>query len=186
MPLIKTEFPGLYVFEPVVFEDNRGYFFESYNHKIFAAEGLDFKWLQDNQSRSSYGTVRGLHYQLPPHAQTKLVRALTGTIWDVVVDLRKGSPTFGKVFGIELSADNKKQLLIPRGFAHGFSVISETADFSYKCDNYWNKASEGGIKLDDSVLNIDWRIPADKVVISEKDKHNPSFAECLNTFVFEG
>jgi dTDP-4-dehydrorhamnose 3,5-epimerase len=186
MPLNKTEFPGLYVFEPIVFEDNRGYFFESYNQKIFAAEGLNFSWVQDNQSRSSYGTIRGLHYQLPPHAQTKLVRALSGVILDVVVDLRKGSPTYTKVFSIELSGENKKQMLIPKGFAHGFAVLSETAEFYYKCDEYWNRASEGGIMLNDPRLKIEWKIPADKIIISEKDRLNPPFEQCINNFVFEG
>ncbi len=186
MPFHKTELPGLYVFEPVVYADSRGYFFESYNRRTFAEEGLNFSCVQDNQSLSGYGTIRGLHYQLPPHAQTKLVRALSGVILDVVVDLRKGSPAYGKVFSIELSAENKKQLLIPKGFAHGFAVLSETADFFYKCDEYWNKASEGGIMLNDPILNIDWRIPEDKIIISEKDKLNPSFEKCVNNFVFEG
>src|ERR1700754_3661951 len=128
MPFVETGLPGLVVFEPMVFEDSRGFFYESYNEKIFGGQGISTKFVQDNQSRSSYGVIRGLHYQMPPFAQAKLVRALVGTILDVAVDIRKGSPTYGKSFAIELSADNKKQLLVPKGFAHGYSVISETAE----------------------------------------------------------
>jgi dTDP-4-dehydrorhamnose 3,5-epimerase len=186
MPFVETGFPGLFIFEPLVFEDSRGYFYESYNEKIFAAQGIHLKFVQDNQSRSAYGVIRGLHYQLPPFAQTKLVRALAGTILDVAVDIRKGSPTYGKSFSIELSAENKKQLFIPAGFAHGFSVLSETAEVSYKCDQFYNKASEGGILYNDPVLKIDWKIPADKAIVSDKDLQNPDFANCVNTFVFEG
>ena len=136
MPIIKTGIPGLLIFEPAVFEDSRGYFFESYNEKVFAAEGIDIKFVQDNQSKSAYGVIRGLHYQLNPHAQTKLVRVLSGSILDVVVDIRKSSPTYGRVFSIELSAENKKQILVPKGFAHGFSVLSKTAEVLYKCDAF--------------------------------------------------
>lgn len=186
MPFVETGIPGLLIFEPLVFEDSRGYFYESYNEKIFAAQGINLKFVQDNQSRSTYGVIRGLHYQLPPFAQTKLVRALAGAILDVAVDIRKGSPTYGKSFAIELSAENKKQLLIPAGFAHGFSVLSETAEVSYKCDQFYNKASEGGILYNDPVLKIDWKIPADKALVSDKDLQNPGFANCVNTFVFEG
>ncbi|MEP7254941.1 MAG: dTDP-4-dehydrorhamnose 3,5-epimerase [Ferruginibacter sp.] len=185
MPFIKTGFPGLFIFEPAVFEDSRGYFFESYNEKKFEAEGIDLKFVQDNQSKSSYGVIRGLHYQLEPHAQTKLVRALSGNILDVVVDIRKGSPMYGKVFLMELSADNKKQLLIPKGFAHGFSVLSKTAEVLYKCDALYNKESEGGIIYNDPGLNIDWMLPADKAIISEKDMEFPSILNCKNNFVFE-
>lgn len=184
MPFIKTEFPGLLIFEPVVYGDSRGHFFESYNEKVFAAESINMKFVQDNQSRSSQGVIRGLHYQLNPHAQTKLVRALSGNILDVVVDIRKGSPAYGKVFSIELSAENKKQLFIPAGFAHGFSVLSETAEVLYKCSTYYNKESEGGILYNDPVLNIDWKIPAGAAVVSGKDLENPSFANCKNNFVF--
>lgn len=184
MPFTKTEFPGLLIFEPVVYGDSRGHFFESYNEKVVAAEGIHMKFVQDNQSRSSHGVIRGLHYQLNPHAQTKLVRALSGNILDVVVDIRKGSPAFGKVFSTELSAENKKQLFIPAGFAHGFSVLSETAEVLYKCSAYYNKESEGGILYNDPVLNIDWKIPSGTEVVSGKDLENPSFANCKNNFVF--
>src|SRR6185436_19700472 len=149
MPFITTELPGLLVFEPKVFEDSRGYFFESYNENIFQQQGIQCRFVQDNQSSSSYGVIRGLHYQLNPHAQTKLVRVLEGSILDVVVDIRKGSPSFGQVFVVELSAENKKQLLIPKGFAHGFSVLSETAIVFYKCDAFYQRESEKGIRFDD-------------------------------------
>ncbi len=185
MAFIKTAFPGLVIFEPTVIKDSRGYFFESYNEKLFEANGIQARFVQDNQSKSSYGVIRGLHYQLNPYAQTKLVRALSGIILDVVVDIRKGSPTFGKVFSIELSAENCMQLLIPKGFAHGFSVLSETAEVMYKCDEFYNKGSEAGIIYNDAALNIDWNIPADKAVISEKDLVQPSFLNCKNNFSFE-
>jgi dTDP-4-dehydrorhamnose 3,5-epimerase len=185
MAFIKTDFPGLIIIEPTVFKDSRGYFFESYNEKQFAAEGIDIRFVQDNQSKSSYGVIRGLHYQLAPHAQTKLIRALSGTILDVVVDIREGSPTYGKTFSLELSAANNKQLLVPKGFAHGFSVLSETAEVIYKCDAFYNKGSEAGILYNDAALNIDWGIPADKAIISEKDLVHPSIVNCKNNFVFE-
>jgi dTDP-4-dehydrorhamnose 3,5-epimerase len=185
MPFIETDFPGLIIFEPAVFEDNRGYFFESYNDKVFEQMEIG-PFLQDNQSHSKYGVIRGLHYQLAPNAQAKLVRVLNGTILDIAVDIRRGSPTFGKTFSIELSADNKKQLYIPGGFAHGFSVLSESADVLYKCDSFYNKESEGGIVYNDAELNIDWKIPADKVIVSPKDLLNPSFATCRNNFEFHG
>lgn len=184
MPFIKTDFPGLLIFEPKVFEDSRGYFFESYNENIAKAEGIDIRFVQDNQAMSSYGVVRGLHYQLAPYAQTKFIRVLSGSILDVVVDIRKGSPTYGKVFTIELSAANKLQLLIPKGFAHGYSVTSPTAEVFYKCDTFWNKESEGGISLKDPTLNIDWEIPEAAMIISEKDTLYPGIEECRNNFVF--
>ena len=183
MPFIDTDFPGLIIFEPAVFEDDRGYFFESYNDRVFEDMNIG-PFVQDNQSHSKYGVIRGLHYQLDPNAQAKLVRVLSGTIWDVVVDLRKGSPTFGKSYGIELSAANKKQLYIPGGFAHGFSVLSEAADVLYKCDAFYSKESEGGIIYNDAELNIDWKLPADKAIVSKKDLVNPSFADCRNNFEF--
>jgi len=186
MPFIKTDFPGLLLFEPKVFEDSRGYFFESYNENLYKEEGVDIRWVQDNQSSSSYGVIRGLHYQLPPFAQSKLVRVLRGKILDVVVDLRKGSPTFGKSFSKVLSAKNRRQLLIPKGFAHGFSVMSEKAEVLYKCDEFYNKETEAGIFYNDPELNIDWRIPAEYAIVSEKDKVLPPFAVCNNTFVMEG
>ena len=184
MPFIKTDFPGLYIFEPKVFEDSRGYFFESYNENLSKAEGIDIRFVQDNQAKSSYGVVRGLHYQLAPFAQTKFIRALSGSILDVVVDIRKGSPTFGKVFSIELNDQNKLQLLIPKGFAHGYSVLSPTAEVFYKCDAFWNKEAEGGIFINDPALNIDWRIPKDKMIISEKDLLLPGIEACENNFEY--
>jgi dTDP-4-dehydrorhamnose 3,5-epimerase len=184
MAFIKTDFPGLLVFEPKVFEDSRGYFFESYNEKIFSAEGIAIQFVQDNQAQSSYGVIRGLHYQLDPYAQTKLIRVLSGSIIDVAVDLRKGSPAYGKAFILELSAANKKQLLVPKGFAHGYSVISETAEVFYKCDAFYHKEAEGGIMYNDPALNIDWRIAADKAVISEKDLQHPGLHNVVANFIF--
>lgn len=184
MPFTKTHIPDLLVFEPKVFEDSRGYFFESYNANTFSAEGVDIKFVQDNQAKSSYGVIRGLHYQQDPYAQTKLVRVLSGAIIDVAVDIRKGSPTYGQVYAIELSAENKKQLLVPKGFAHGYSVISETAEVMYKCDAFYNKQSEGGIAYNDPKLNIDWQISAGKAVVSEKDIILPGIDDCINNFVF--
>ncbi len=185
MPFNKTDIPGLLIFEPKVFEDSRGYFFESYNEKVFQQQGIDLRFVQDNQSSSSYGVIRGLHYQLPPYAQVKLVRVLQGKILDVAVDIRKGSPTYVKTFCVVLSEENKKQLFIPAGFAHGFSVLSEKAEVLYKCDAFYNKESDAGIRFNDPVLNIDWKIPADKVIVSEKDKELPAMADCKNNFVFE-
>lgn len=186
MPFISTEIPGLLVFEPRIFSDNRGYFFESYNEKVFEEEGIAIRFVQDNQSSSSYGVIRGLHYQLNPYAQTKLIRVLSGKILDVAVDVRNGSPTFGLHFDIELSAENKKQLLVPKGFAHGFSVLSERAEVLYKCDGFYNKGSEAGIRFDDPALNIDWQIPADKAIVSDKDQLLPVLAACETNFIFEG
>ena len=184
MPFITTDIPDLLVFEPDVFEDSRGYFFESYNEKLFQNEGINIKFAQDNQSSSAYGVIRGLHYQLPPYTQTKLVRVLHGEILDVAVDIRKGSPAFGKVFCIELSAENKKQLFIPPGFAHGFSVLSKKAEVLYKCDNFYNKESEAGIMYNDPALGINWKIPSAKAIVSDKDVILPLLADCKNSFVF--
>ncbi|HTB53042.1 MAG TPA: dTDP-4-dehydrorhamnose 3,5-epimerase [Ferruginibacter sp.] len=186
MPFTKTFIPGLMIYEPAIHKDDRGYFFESYNQKVFSANGIDIQFVQDNQARSTYGVIRGLHYQLDSHAQTKLIRALSGTILDVAVDIRKGSPTFGKVFSIELSAENKKQLLVPQGFAHGYSVLTETAEVMYKCDSFYNKQSEGGLVYNDPSLAIDWKIPADKAVVAERDAAHPQLADCLNNFIFKG
>lgn len=186
MPFIETGIPGLVVFEPRVFEDSRGYFFESYNADTFLRNNIKLRFVQDNQSRSSYGVIRGLHFQNSPHAQAKLVRAIAGTILDVAVDVRVGSPTFGKVFTVELSAENKKQLLVPAGCAHGFSVLSEIAEVMYKCDNYYNKESEGGIIYNDPDLNIDWKIPADKAIVSDKDLQLQKLSEQTSKFIFEG
>ncbi|WP_346318989.1 dTDP-4-dehydrorhamnose 3,5-epimerase [Chitinophaga sp. YIM B06452] len=185
MPFRPTGIPGLLVFEPKVHEDERGYFFESYNESTFRDEGVEIQFVQDNQARSNYGVLRGLHFQLPPHAQAKLIRTLDGRILDVVVDLRKGSPAYGKVFSIELSAENKLQLLVPQGFAHGYSVLSPTAEVMYKCDNFYNKASEGGILYNDPALAIDWGIPLTEAVVSEKDKVLPLLADVQHNFIFQ-
>ncbi len=184
MPFIKTDFPDLLIFEPKVFEDSRGYFFESYNANTCSAEGVDITFIQDNQARSEYGVIRGLHYQLAPYAQTKFIRAISGNILDVVVDMRKGSPTFGKSFSIELSAENKLQLLVPKGFAHGYSVLSPTAEVFYKCDSFYNKASEAGLLYNDKFLHIDWKIEGGKEIVSEKDLVLPTFEFCNNNFEF--
>lgn len=176
MDFFKTPLEGLIVITPKVFADNRGYFFESYNKRAWAETGITADFVQDNESFSSQNTLRGLHFQKPPFAQAKLVRVLEGAVWDVAVDLRKNSPTFGQWFGVELSAENKKQFFIPRGFAHGFSVLTETAKFAYKCDNFYNKASEGAVRFDDPSLGIDWKIDLSKAVLSDKDLKNPSFA----------
>jgi dTDP-4-dehydrorhamnose 3,5-epimerase len=184
MPFHSTPIPNLLVFEPRVFEDSRGYFFESYNEATFNAEGVHYRFVQDNQAKSGYGVIRGLHYQLAPYAQTKLVRVLSGAILDVAVDIRKGSPAYGKVYTIELTGENRKQLLVPKGFAHGYSVLSETAEVLYKCDALYHKESEGGINWNDPSLAIDWRIPADKAIISEKDLRHPGIENCLNNFIY--
>jgi dTDP-4-dehydrorhamnose 3,5-epimerase len=182
MTLTETGFKGLVILEPSVFGDARGYFFESFNARALEQLGLDARFVQDNQSFSTAGVVRGLHYQNAPYAQTKLVRVLAGSILDVVVDLRREEPTFGKSYTIELSAGNKKQLYVPKGFAHGFAVLSESAELFYKCDNYYNKGSEGGLYYNDPVLEIDWRIPDSGVVLSEKDSVNPLLADAIFNF----
>jgi len=182
MHFITTDIAGLLIFEPIVYKDERGHFFESYNEQTFHKEGVTNRFVQDNQSFSTYGVIRGLHYQLDPHAQSKLVRVLRGKILDVAIDLRKTSPSYGKWVSVELSADNRRQLLVPRGFAHGFSVLSETAEVSYKCDAFYHKESEGGIRFDDPELNIDWQIPAGKAIVSTKDLDLPLFANCRNNF----
>ncbi len=163
------------IFEPRVFADDRGYFYESYNEKIFAEAGIHDNFVQDNQSKSTYGVLRGLHYQTGEHVQSKLVRVLEGSVLDVAVDIRPDSPTYGQHYTIELTAKNHLQFYVPRGFAHGFLVLSDTAIFSYKCDNFYNKASEGGIAYDDPTLNIDWKIPTEDMILSNKDKVNPTF-----------
>lgn len=185
MPFTATEFPGLLLFEPSVFGDERGYFFESYNEQAFAAANIHYRFVQDNQAFSEYGVVRGLHFQQGKHSQTKLVRTLQGAILDVVVDLRQGSPSFGKSFSIELSAENKLQLLVPKGFAHGYSVISPVAEVLYKCDEFYHKASEGGLAYNDPSLQIDWKIPAGKMLLSEKDRVNPFVKDCEGIFTYE-
>ena len=184
MPFTITDFPGLLVYEPRVFEDERGYFFEAFNESTFRDAGITDQWVQDNQSSSSYGVVRGLHYQLPPHAQTKLVRVIRGKVLDVVVDLRKGSPTCGKSHSLVLSAKNKKQLYIPKGFAHGFAVLSNKADLLYKCDTFYNRNSEKGIRYNDEELNIDWNVLPEEAIVSEKDLLLGSFSDSAGDFIF--
>lgn len=184
MKIIETPIPGLLVIEPSVFADERGYFFESYNETKFTKAGLISEFVQDNESKSQRGVIRGLHYQLAPYSQTKLIRVVHGTVYDVVVDLREGSPTFGQWFGLEVSASNKSQLYIPKGFAHGFSVLSEYAIFSYKCDALYNPAADRGIRFDDPALNIDWKLPLDEALISGKDLLHPSFADAEINFKF--
>lgn len=187
MKLINTELEGVFIIEPEIFEDNRGYFFESYSKRTFRKIGLQYDFIQDNQSKSSYGTIRGLHFQKGIFAQAKLIQVLSGCVLDVAVDIRYGSLSFGKYIGVELSENNNRQLLIPRGFAHGFAVLSETAVFSYKCDNYYNKESEGCILFNDVDLNIDWKIDLNKSILSEKDLKALSFKEYISNpaFVYE-
>jgi len=176
MNFIETKLKGCFIIEPKVFDDERGYFFESHNKEYFdITVGSNIEFVQDNQSFSNRGVIRALHYQVGIYAQAKLVRVLNGTVLDVAVDLRKGSPTFGEHVAVELSHKNKKQLFIPRGFGHGFAVLSDTAEFFYKCDNHYNKQAEGGIVYNDRTLNIDWRLASDKVKVSEKDKTLPKF-----------
>lgn len=177
MILKTTEIKDLYVIEPTIYEDNRGHFFESYNELAFAEHGLFYNFVQDNQSLSNYGTIRGLHFQSGAFAQSKLVFVSYGSVLDVAVDLRRDSDTFGKYVSVELSSINNKRFLIPKGFAHGFSVLSEKAIFHYKCDNVWNRESECGIRFDDPDLNIDWKVEAEKIIASEKDKALPCFKD---------
>lgn len=183
MNVIKTPIEGLLILEPKVHGDARGYFFESYNAQTFkAATGLDINFVQDNQARSSINVLRGLHYQNAPNPQTKLIRALEGAIWDVVVDVRAGSATFGQWFGVELTAENKRQFLIPRGFAHGYSVLSKTAEVFYKCDNFYDKAAEGGVNYADPTLNIDWKINLADAIVSDKDLVQPMLKDAMFNF----
>ena len=183
MKITPTNFDDLFIIEPTVYGDARGYFFESFHQKKFeSATGIQCEFVQDNQSHSSFGVIRGLHMQVPPRAQAKLVRVLKGKVLDVVVDLRKEKSTFGKSYAIELSAENKKQLFIPRGFAHGIAVISEEAEFFYKCDNYYSPENERGIMYNDIFLNIDWRIDAGDRIISDKDLKNLMFTDFQSPF----
>jgi len=175
MPFSTTPIQDLIVFEPAVFQDDRGYFFESYNQQVWAKEGVNTAFVQDNQARSTRGVLRGLHYQVSEMAQAKLVRVIEGEVLDVAVDLREHSPTLGLWYSIRLSAENKRQLLVPRGFAHGYVVLSETAEFAYKCDNFYSKANEGGIRFDDPFLGIDWEFDLGEVLVSEKDLVLPDF-----------
>ena len=173
MNVIKTAIEGVFILEPRLFEDARGYFFESFNQREFEEKVGKTVFVQDNESKSTYGVVRGLHIQKPPYTQSKLVRVVKGAVLDVAVDVRKGSPTFGQHVAVELTEENHRQFFIPKGFLHGFSVLSEEVVFQYKCDNFYAPASEGAVAWDDPDLGIDWRIPADKVILSEKDKHHP-------------
>lgn len=173
MNVIQTEIPGVVVIEPRVFEDPRGYFFESFSQKDFDSQVREVRFVQDNESKSSYGVLRGLHFQKPPHAQSKLVRVVKGSVLDVAVDIRKGSPTFGKYVAVELSEQNHRQFFIPRGFAHGFVVLTDEVVFQYKCDNFYAPQSEGAVAWNDPDLNIDWKVPADKILLSDKDRRHP-------------
>lgn len=184
MKVIETPLPGLIIIEPDVFEDQRGYFLETYQIERYLEAGIEAEFIQDNESKSGRGVVRGLHYQLEPFAQAKLVRVVHGVVYDVAVDLRKGSPTFGKWFGLELNEMSKKQLYIPRGFAHGFSVLSETAVFSYKCDNIYNREADRAINAFDPKLAIDWQMNESEWKVSEKDQDAPMLANAEMNFIF--
>jgi dTDP-4-dehydrorhamnose 3,5-epimerase len=182
MEIINTTITDLLIVKPRVFEDARGFFCETYNLKNYRDAGIDLNFCQDNQSKSTYGVIRGLHYQLNPQSQSKLVSVVQGAVWDVAVDLRAGSPTFGQWYGVELTEENHLQFLVPQGFAHGFSVLSETAVFSYKCDNFYSPTLERGILYNDPALAIDWKIPAEKAIISEKDTKHPLFIDADKNF----
>lgn len=182
MEVIKTEIEGVVIIEPRIFKDERGYFYESFSQREFEEKVCRTTFMQDNQSKSSYGVLRGLHFQKPPHCQSKLVRCIKGAVLDVAVDIRKGSPTFGKYVAVELTEENHRQFFIPRGFAHGFAVLTEEAVFQYKCDNFYCKESEGAIAWNDPQLAIDWKIPADRVLLSEKDRLNKNIDEAEYLF----
>ena len=184
MEVIKTDIEGVVIIEPRIFKDARGYFFESFSAKEFQEKVCQTIFVQDNESFSSYGVVRGLHFQKPPYTQSKLVRVIKGAVLDVAVDLRKGSPTYGKHVAVELTGENHRQLFIPKGFAHGFSVLSDEVLFQYKCDNFYAPQSEGGIAWNDPALQIDWRIPADKILLSEKDTKHPLLEDYNTDFVY--
>ena len=173
MNIIKTALEGVVIIEPRVFEDPRGYFFESFSERDFNAQVREVRFVQDNESMSGYGVMRGLHFQRPPFTQSKLVRCVKGAVLDVAVDIRKGSPTYGRYVAVELTEDNHRQFFVPRGFAHGFAVLSDTAVFQYKCDNFYAPQADGGISILDDSLGIDWRIPTDKAILSEKDTKHP-------------
>lgn len=182
MNIIKTDIEGVVIIEPRVFTDSRGYFFESFNKIAFEEEVGPVDFVQDNESCSSRGVMRGLHFQRPPHAQAKLVRCVRGAVLDVAVDIRKGSPTYGKHVAVELTEENHRQFFIPRGFAHGFAVLSDTAIFQYKCDNYYCPEADGGISIVDTSLGIDWRIDLQDAILSEKDKRHPLFKDFESPF----
>ena len=185
MNVVQTEIPGVVIIEPRVFEDARGYFFESFSQREFDSQVREVRFVQDNESKSSYGVLRGLHFQKPPHAQSKLVRVVKGRVLDVAVDIRKGSPTYGIHIAVELTEDNHRQLFIPRGFAHGFAVLSDEVIFQYKCDNYYAPQSEGAVAWNDPDLGIDWGVPADKVMLSAKDMNHPQLKDIDSPFVYE-
>lgn len=182
MEVVRTDIDGLVIIEPRLFKDQRGWFFESFSERDFAEKVAPVKFVQDNESKSSYGVLRGLHFQKPPYAQAKLVRVVKGRVLDVAVDIRIGSPTYGRYEAVELSEENHRQLFIPRGFAHGFCVLSDEAVFQYKCDNYYAPDSEAAIRWDDPDLAIDWGIPAEDVILSEKDAHHPALKEIEDVF----
>lgn len=182
MNVINTDIQGVVIIEPKVFGDHRGYFFESFSEKDFTSAVGEVKFVQDNESKSSYGVLRGLHFQKPPHAQAKLVRVVKGRVLDVAVDLRKGSPTFGKHVAVELTEENHRQLFIPRGFAHGFAVLSDEAVFQYKCDNYYAPQSEGSVLWNDPDIGIEWGIPSEDVMLSEKDRNAPLLKDLGDVF----
>ena len=184
MNVIKTALDGVVIIEPRIFNDDRGYFFESFSERDFFANVRETHFVQDNESKSSYGVLRGLHFQKPPFAQSKLVRVIKGAVLDVAVDIRKGSPTYGKHVAVELTEDNHRQFFIPKGFAHGFAVLSETAVFQYKCDNFYHPEADGGISILDKSLGIDWRIPTDKAILSEKDTKHALLKDFDSPFTF--
>ena len=177
MEIIKTAIEGVVIIEPRLFKDDRGYFFESFSQREFAEKVRKVDFVQDNESKSSYGVLRGLHFQKPPYAQSKLVRVIKGSVLDVAVDIRKGSPTFGEHVSVELTERNHRQFFIPRGFAHGFVVLTEEVIFQYKCDNFYAPQCEGALAWDDPALKIDWKVPADKIILSEKDKYHERLEE---------
>lgn len=182
MNIIKTSIEGVVILEPRIFADDRGYFFESFSQKVFDELVRPIRFVQDNESKSKYGVLRGLHFQKGEHAQSKLVRVVKGQVWDVAVDIRRGSPTFGKYVSVELSEENKRQFFIPRGFAHGFAVLSQEAIFQYKCDYYYAPESEGAIAWNDPDIGIDWPVAASDILLSEKDKKHPRLADSLELF----
>ena len=182
MEVIKTAIDGLYIIEPRVFSDSRGYFFESFSQREFDEKIHPITFVQDNESMSGYGVMRGLHFQRPPFTQSKIVRCVKGAVLDVAVDIRKGSPTYGQHVAVELSEDNHRQFFISKGFAHGFAVLSETAIFQYKCDEFYHPEADGGISILDDSLGIDWRIPTDKVILSDKDIHHPLLRDFESPF----
>lgn len=184
MKVIETPIKGLIIIEPRLFEDARGYFFESFSQREFDEKVGKVVFVQDNESKSSYGVMRGLHFQRPPFTQSKLVRCVKGAVLDVAVDIRKGSPTYGQHVAVELTEDNHRQFFIPKGFAHGFAVLSETAVFQYKCDEFYHPEADGGISILDGSLGIDWRIPTDKVLLSDKDTKHPLLKDFESPFVF--